>query len=884
MISEGIVFFYVFTLLSAYVKGERINPKSLLVTTVIDVSNEEIVRDSLTLFRSIRLFGESLNNAAFLAYITLEDTFVDTYGLLSNLTALHIQWDFIKPVPPHLPRTMNKFQAFQKFDSLKYDYLMWLDADVVLFQDPIPHLFAHRFPGQIQCTPDFYYYLNIFPTLNESDLLVRSMAMPEYQLIGERDGDHAPHGLCNTGVLLFDRLSLAAFNGALNSTLEQLQPLQLHSEDRFMDSLLFVSIVNRLNIDVIVQGYELNYLSYFEAEIQESAAASGAPLGAIVFAHLITYTELYCWIDALKSCLCAYRNASLKYVKTSLIGKEMSKFKVPDVCRVMAGSLTMHQFESLGHKTSISFASRSDSQRQQQNQQPPSLALPSAVGGNFTPLLELVWPPHGGLVLHKDASVHVPVQLQWTCAPYATSTPAAPAGAQVADDVNVTLSLYEAAGVSLWCRSRLVLKACHDVPILTSVDCTLQIGKEGTKKSKKLGNFGETRVRLELALSLRDWGVESQEGKADCGVEFILFEQSTAPRGVVKYSDNILLGSRPIQLDTQLHLPSYLSVWGHGRRERYGVVVCCESATGVGVVERLISAWAGDVLVIHLRRAPAYPPPMPVAAGAEVKGTADENEGAGSVYRMDKRRTSNSTASQLVQEWTQYFTNLCRARRTQPLRCAVFDASVSVPSEGSDAFLTGEYSLQSSRLSFVYIDVYEDYHSHRDRIVSWLQLLPKGGLLIGSRYSDTCDTAGFHYQRSQPELLPWQEGVADVASGEAGSTDRAPEPLRCLPGPRAAVDAAAFAAHRGVLATYAEESSGASWSGANWLCRELRNHQHMLIQPLAAVAETTVGAVDYQGKAQTQGVATKAQPAVLGPIALRATESDCAPAWYFQLI
>lgn len=59
-----------------------------LVATVLDPRSREVTRDCLTLLRSIRALGGSLNEAALLVALVLDDgqTFVDDGSLYANIT------------------------------------------------------------------------------------------------------------------------------------------------------------------------------------------------------------------------------------------------------------------------------------------------------------------------------------------------------------------------------------------------------------------------------------------------------------------------------------------------------------------------------------------------------------------------------------------------------------------------------------------------------------------------------------------------------------------------------------------------------------------------------------------------------------------------------
>eukprot|EP01032_Pedospumella_encystans_P027987 gene27987-31610_t len=47
-----------------------IKPSQLLIGTVIDTTNSEIVRDAINFLKSIRMFGKSMNEASILVGIT----------------------------------------------------------------------------------------------------------------------------------------------------------------------------------------------------------------------------------------------------------------------------------------------------------------------------------------------------------------------------------------------------------------------------------------------------------------------------------------------------------------------------------------------------------------------------------------------------------------------------------------------------------------------------------------------------------------------------------------------------------------------------------------------------------------------------------------------
>ena len=139
---------------------DYINPRRLLVTTILDSSNPEIMRDGLTLIRSIRLLGGSLNSASIaVTIVQSNNSWSDQNLVLAELFRLNVEVKFTRKIFKNRPKTMNKFLAFQ-WDNIRFDYILWLDADIVVFNDPMPHFMKHLHPGEIKCVPDLYrlYY------------------------------------------------------------------------------------------------------------------------------------------------------------------------------------------------------------------------------------------------------------------------------------------------------------------------------------------------------------------------------------------------------------------------------------------------------------------------------------------------------------------------------------------------------------------------------------------------------------------------------------------------------------------------------------------------------------------------------------------------------
>ena len=280
----------------------RLDPTRVNVVTVIDNSNEEVLRDALTLIRSIRLFGGLLNKATVTAFIPIDDEncFFENsnHGLLKQIALLGAEVFFFPQAIRDSAKTMNKFEAMKHFDLFRFDYLLWLDADIVVFGDPIKDgaLRKHHFPGRIDCVPDFYSYLRRFPHVNTTSH-VWSTSLPTWHLLGH--SEIAPHGTCNTGVLFFDSTSLQKFMAILPSVVDIIDNLNPYKKDRFLDSLYFVAAVNTADIYVNTLDYNLNYMAFFEHEIQreEKSEIKSKIKNDILFAHFLANTTMYCKME-----------------------------------------------------------------------------------------------------------------------------------------------------------------------------------------------------------------------------------------------------------------------------------------------------------------------------------------------------------------------------------------------------------------------------------------------------------------------------------------------------------------------------------------------------------------------------------------------------------
>ena len=417
----------------------RLDPSKVAIVTVVDPSNEEVLRDVLTLIRSLRLYVGLLNDATFIACITVDviplpdERTVAWSSYFSQLVYVGAEISFIQQASNHLPKTLNKLDALSLalLDPFRFDYILWLDADIVVFGDPIVRgeLRKHMYPGQIDCVPDFYSYLRRFPHVNSTNL-VWNPALPTWFLLG--DGEIAPHGTCNTGVLFFDTMTLRTLLEAMPSAMEQINQLNPFKQDRFLDSLYFVSAVNRAGITANILSYDMNYMPFFEQEIREENVITND----IVFAHFLSNTSFHCTQRLDEECACYYFNDATVQVDNSPILRKVQSLLPFDVCQVMAGSvpppLPSHkQVEIIASDEAMMVAkfissnspdivdsdyksntmdemSEHNKQQQQQQEQPAHTEIGKVVSNSdggcdirrrFVRAM-LIWPPQWGSIVH----------------------------------------------------------------------------------------------------------------------------------------------------------------------------------------------------------------------------------------------------------------------------------------------------------------------------------------------------------------------------------------------------------------------------------------------------------------------------------------------------
>jgi hypothetical protein len=706
-----------------------IKPKQLMIVTVVDTTNAEIVRDAFMMMKSMRYFGGTLNDATLVVGITGQPGSNVDNSVIARVAALGAQIVFIPQSTAGHAKTLNKFRLFEAFDSTSYDYFLWLDADLVVFQDPMPFLHLHQYPGSVECVPDFYSYLRRYPNVNTSTEYWNA-AQPSFHLLG--DGETAPHGLCNTGVLYFDSLSLAKFNSGLQAVLSNTTYMDLHGNDRFVDSLIFTQVVNTLGIEVTVLPHALNYMALFEIEIQEELLPHD-----IVMAHMLSDTELYCTIsaatttsipdEAVGDCTCVYRNKLMSPTGSTLRDTIQSKIlSSPEVCRMLAGDAVPATLSrqnpphptnctvdvSLVGNALLQSADRADRDRD---------------SGIIDQPCTIVSPPAQHVTLHVGADGVAQLDVLLYCSHAVTRA------------VN---TVYDATSIVVHTSD--VSVSTHDDGEEDQAECELAYTIEFTPTAPS--NGPDYTAHHILAIST---GAPQPYIIAAANLT-ILFDHRIPP-AQVHYSLNPALTPKPTALDSQLFLAEYLN----DRHVRgTGVAECCSTHKGVATVERLIQRWEGDHLLILINDVPA-PPALNTEAGGAINST-------------DVRAALQHRLHSVCQQ-----ANVSRQRL---LNCFVVVPPVADTGDHrSNADLSFvrqiAHALRPRSLQFVYLHGHQGPHcEHVATLRAWTRALAKHGVLMSSHYGSA---KRLHYTPADPHST--DAGVA-VNNGTSVTAQASPSP------------------------------------------------------------------------------------------------------------
>lgn len=812
----------------------KLSPQRFFVATVIDLSNDEIIRDALTLFRSIRVFGGSFNNATFIAYLTGETPYADWRhsNLIEELSMLGIKYDFSDSVGPGIPKTLNKYFAFYKFDSSMYDYFVWLDADVLVLRDPMPHLQIHMTPGQIQCIPDPYNYLENVPNLNGSRLFWNHK-MGEQFLDGNRD--FYSYGICNTGILIFDRMSLPRFVAEIEGTFREILELTSRKSDRFLDSAVFSSIINKLEISVIFQTYEFNFMSFLEVEIRE---AVGDEID-MIFVHMIATSSFYCGRDTELRCFCTYENPLAP--TDSILRKKLYNILMDSsICPILNGEIPPPSFPRLLPEKSPHARNLIDDDGASAHYDGLLFHATIARSDDVVVSAPCVfsWPPTGMVHLNQGEDVRLPLRIY--C---------------FADErvIDVVHDVVNQSFVTLPVNYNVNLTALLSVsPSETTVDVTSLFSVKTLTMDDISSYFSQATLfvdskQLDYSVVSPDFNYFKSQGVVDVAiimtavsahsivnvtVNFTNVDERFSSRSVVRLQHNILTGRKSIILESHALIVPYLERWG---QRSIGVIFCCDTTSGLLTVESMIKSWLGNRLIIYISNQP------PLAQNATMEWS----------------------------NWQSHIEDLCIARYNEApnvplLKCSIISSPGARRHGHVDKKLKRVFSSLAIRqldLSFVYIDTFA---SHRDylHILNYvLHSSSPGAIVFGTRY----------VSHSSPFALP---SCCYFQESNLSSTRCLAE---CPSDIKMVVDTAAYKARLTPMVTFREDTSPFDSTGSNLACKAFRKWQLMAHE--AGILSTDNEKQPLVSIKQ----ALRLQTPTVAEAYFAVSVTDCAPAWYIHV-
>ena len=620
-----------------------------------------------------------------------------------------------------------------------------------------------------------YSYMRRYPKVNESRSFWNP-SLPALRVL--EDNELVANGACNTGVLLFDSMSLGRFMEGLSAALSDNVVDQFYENDRFLDSLYFVYVVNSMGIEVTLWPYFMNYMAFFEVEILEDLQEE-----KIVFAHFLTDTEFFC--EFREACRCVYYNKFIP--EGSLIVKNIQRLLPSEQCLSMSGidpsTTRINETEDENFLQSVQRIST----------------------------CQLKWPPlHESTVLYRANRDFIPLNIEIVCTICLDDSFVA---GDIELSVTANFSFYQRVLDSSNVREK------RSVRNTVQTEAIFKVGLAGDNSTdeyhkRRVDSQVHIMVNLSHTINLKlptlhsliqgpiildshiiVQSIEPIESTLkrctiDCVAprstetdstlsvfdrSSIVLIESLLPNSETAYAKNLLLGLKSVSLESQLFLADYLN-------ERMivgsvGVAMCCDTFMGVRVVERLIGLWSGDALFIWVKQVP------------------------------------NDGTFHLLGQLMDHFRAICDSKDRL---CVLF--SHQSASERSIAA-----SLSVGSLSFVYVDVFNEYDEFLQNLISWFRHLRKGGLLVGSRLTSL---------RSQQNYI---EGVGNSEYGggdgpmcveEAVSRQyfnrsavimqgnfKSATPKDDVSGIRRAVDSLSFLFSTVYLATYNE----AMWNNRDWL-------------------------------------------------------------------
>ena len=512
-------------------------------------------------------------------------------------------------------------------------------------------------------------YMIRFPAWDESlDTPLGINALNPFSLHGEQEP--APHGVCNTGVMLFDTWSLSAVLERLSDH-EFALSVQTHVKDRFLDSLCFVKAVHDgIGIEVVPVTEELNYFVLLEEEIQATIFAGANDTFSPSLAHFMSDSSLEIKITDYaaqkQNCICLLHR-DIPFPPTSPIAALISRH-CSRLCQGMVTLAQNHNYRREDAGPNSSILSQVET-------------IASALPNEF---LRVIWPSQGITVFSSLRRFSIDVKIQHLIG---TGKIGVKFSRHV-ESVRNQVLLEQYIDSTNICESIIQLEATTS--LLFRKESHINVTMSVTYTSSRGDSSFTMREDIELHVISRD----------------------LIPRTYTGFNNLKELSNAPVALASQLDLSHFLNV---RNLHDMGVVLCCDTDQGLQTTIRLIHEWGhrieldrrlllgglndGRILVIVL--AGSHPRGM-LQIGDELAKHCDE--------RVVHRNESGLGKEHL-------------------LGCVLLKNS-DVISKVSENI----WKNRAQSVSFVYIDVFKNYLDYFQSLQSWYEVLSKGGVLIGSSF------------------------------------------------------------------------------------------------------------------------------------------------------
>lgn len=748
----------------------RIPSREIMILSILDLDNPVVTRDLFTMLRSLRLFGGELNHAT--VVIGVIGGYQDSLNasILLDLAELNVEVELLVEGSGAHFRTMNKLRAFSLFNPLRFSHVLWLDADVVILNDPSPFLLRHTMPGSIDCVPELYSYFRRYPTINTTSTFWNS-ALSAVEMAGSYE--LAPSGTCNTGVLLFDAVTLPLVADTIAQAMAEEAIPSIYQHDRFLDSLYLVYAINKASIAVNYMSYSINYMAFFIGEIGEIAPN----IEQIFFAHFLWEPEFFCTLtDRGQRCECIHRNEKANNANILFTSLHAQIHINISVCHFLAGDYSYLPLAVPRKDADVVLRAAPDELHLEGMQTSCSEeAGDVAVDFVFGWHCRMIWPPKQWTErianTQQILSFRVIVQcMSSTIENYPVS--------HDLQNISATLRIFsshfnEVTDYPQALRfSRSVEKDIDDSTYYfstESIDVHIDTSASQQTTASVSGLFYNHSVTATLRIAgyfVSEFPSTEHPQQAQVYCRPILETSSTVTLLVeshlvaptARYAPNLLDSARTLQLASQLLLTEFISIIhpvtvNNGRRSPHsvwrGIVLCCDTMKGVQTVQRLLAhtAMPSDqqspsfilVLLVNLPR--EYRKMFPTS----VESLNSLIRSLFGDYCTSKTRLDNETGSSrklkynplcklvpLLDEITsrrvymsQRVFALLGTLRAQSFNFIYLDATLDSP----NIVHSGNNSSSVSSSAFSIYDTYVMLLIHSARL-----LVRQGGVLMGSRY------------------------------------------------------------------------------------------------------------------------------------------------------